>query len=52
VYKGLATHALNKVFVPRYNPNIKPLVHYNMGIKMDDKTYRELVVEFLSCRFF
>ncbi|PKM72003.1 MAG: hypothetical protein CVU92_07670 [Firmicutes bacterium HGW-Firmicutes-17] len=52
VHKGLASHALNKVFVPRYNPNIKPLVHYNMGIKMDDQAYRELVVEFLSCRFF
>lgn len=52
VYKGLATHALNKVFVPRYNPNIKPLVHYNMGIKMPDKAYRALVTEFLSCRFF
>ncbi|AWW27632.1 hypothetical protein DOZ58_13905 [Acetobacterium sp. KB-1] len=52
VYKGLATHSLNKTFVPRYNPTIKPLVHYNMGIKMDDATYRELVTEFLSCRFF
>ncbi len=52
VHKGLASHSLNKVFVPRYNPNIKPLVHYNMGIKMDDKAYRELVTEFLSCRFF
>jgi hypothetical protein len=52
VLQGLATHSLNKVFVPRYNPNIKPLVHYNMGIKMDDKAYREMVTEFLSCRFF
>ncbi len=52
VYQGVATHSLNKVFVPRYNPDIKPIVHYNMGIKMDDKAYRELVTEFLSCRFF
>jgi hypothetical protein len=52
VYQGLATHSLNKVFVPRYNPNIKPIVHYNMGIKMPDKAYRALVTEFLSCRFF
>jgi hypothetical protein len=52
VYQGLATHSLNKVFVPRYNPNIKPLVHYNMGIKMPDTAYREMVTEFLSCRFF
>ncbi|WP_373484425.1 DUF6179 domain-containing protein [Acetobacterium sp.] len=52
VYKGLASHSLNMVFVPRYNPNIKPLVHYNMGIKMDDKAYREIITEFLSCRFF
>lgn len=52
VCQGLTTHSLNKVFVPRYNPNIKPLVHYNMGIKMDDKAYRELVTEFLTCRFF
>ena len=52
VFQGLATHSLNKVFVPRYNPNIKSIVHYNMGIKMDDKAYRELVTEFLSCRFF
>ena len=51
VYQGLATHSLDKVFVPRFNPNIKPLVHYNMGIKMPDKAYRELVTEFLSCRF-
>ena len=52
VYQGLATHSLNKVFVPRFNPNIKPIVHYNMGVKMDDKVYREVVTEFLSCRFF
>ena len=52
VYQGVATHSLNKVFVPRYNPDIKPIVHYNMGIKMDDKAYREMVTEFLSCRFF
>jgi len=52
VYQGLASHSLNKVFVPRYNPNIKPNVHYNMGIKMPDKAYRALVTEFLSCRFF
>ncbi len=52
VYQGLATHSLNKVFVPRYNPDIKPIVHYNMGIKMDDKAYRKIVTEFLSCRFF
>jgi len=52
VYQGLASHSLNKVFVPRYNPNIKPIVHYNMGIKMPDKAYRALVTEFLSCRFF
>lgn len=52
VYQGLATHSLDKVFVPRFNPNIKPIIHYNMGIKMDDKAYRELVTEFLSCRFF
>ncbi|MEO1816021.1 MAG: DUF6179 domain-containing protein [Acetobacterium sp.] len=52
VYQGLATHSLNKVFVPRYNPNIKPLIHYNMGIKIDDKAYREMITEFLSCRFF
>jgi hypothetical protein len=52
VYQGLATHSLNKVFVPRYNPSIKPIVHYNMGIKMPDKAYRALVTEFLSCRFF
>lgn len=52
IYQGLATHSLNKVFVPRFNPNIKPITHYNMGIKMDDKAYREIIVEFLSCRFF
>lgn len=52
IYKGLAIHSLNKVFVPRFNPNIKPITHYNMGIKMDDKAYREIIVEFLSCRFF
>ena len=52
VFKGLVTHTLNKVFVPRNNPNIKPIRHYNMGIKMDDAAYREMVTEFLSCRFF
>nr|WP_320024451.1 DUF6179 domain-containing protein [uncultured Acetobacterium sp.] len=52
LYKGLATHSLNKVFVQRFNPNIKPIIHYNLGVKMDDKAYREIIVEFLSCRFF
>ncbi len=51
VYQGLVTNSLNKVFVPRFNPKTRPLVCYNMGIKMDDKVYRELVTEFLSCRF-
>ncbi|WP_303866225.1 DUF6179 domain-containing protein [Acetobacterium wieringae] len=52
VFQGLTIHSLNKVFVPRYNPNIKPIIHYNMGIKMDDNAYRDMITEFLSCRFF
>lgn len=52
VYAAIETDTLNKVFVPRYNPNIKPITHYNMGIKMDDKAYRGIVGEFLSCRYF
>ncbi|AFA47358.1 DUF6179 domain-containing protein [Acetobacterium woodii] len=52
VYNGLATNTLNKVFVPCYNAKLKPIIHYNMGIKMDDKTYRDIVMEFLSCRYF
>ena len=52
VCKSLATDSLNKVFVPRYTPHGKPIIHYNMGIKMDDTLYREIVDELLSCRFF
>lgn len=52
IHTAINTDTLNKVFVARYNPDTKPIIHYNMGIKMDDKTYRDMVSEFLSCRYF
>ncbi|MBC3796303.1 DUF6179 domain-containing protein [Acetobacterium tundrae] len=49
---ALETSSIEKVFVPRFNPHSKTIVKYYMGVKMDDKTYRDIVSELLSCRYF
>lgn len=49
---GHKTDTLSNVFPSRTNPNTKPRITFYMGVKMDDADYREVMVEFLSCRYF
>ncbi|KNZ42080.1 DUF6179 domain-containing protein [Acetobacterium bakii] len=52
IFTAYETNSLNNVFSPRYNPNTKPMMTFYMGVKMDDAAYREVMEEFLSCRYF
>jgi len=52
IFTALETDTLNNVFSSRYNPKIKPKMTFYMGVKMNDGAYREVMEEFLSCRYF
>jgi hypothetical protein len=51
IIAGLQTDTLSKIFVSRYSPDTKFTIRYDMGTRMADESYRQLLDEFLSCRY-
>lgn len=48
---GIKLNTLNKVFIASINPDLKPKIHFESSVKMDDEEYRRLIEELLRCRF-
>jgi hypothetical protein len=51
ILHALKTDTLEKVFVPIGTSPARKTVSFDMGIKMDDRFFREFLEEFNACRF-
>jgi hypothetical protein len=51
ITQAVRTDNLDKVFISKVNPNLKPRIHFNSPAKMNDDDYRKLVDELLMCRY-
>lgn len=51
IASALKTNTLNKVFISQVNLDLEPKIHFTSSRKMDDKEYRILIEELLSCRY-